>query len=76
MMSKQEEGDTVCRYVTFALFIGRLSWEKPIKVYELPQMQAPLTGTSVQMCVMCVCSLDLQSMHITSSVFDPMSTVR
>lgn len=54
MMPKQKEGDTVCRYVTFALFMGRLSWEKPIKVYELPQMQAPLTGTSVQMCVMCV----------------------
>lgn len=39
------------QYVTFVLFMGRSSWEKPIKVYELPQMQVPLTGRGAQVCV-------------------------
>lgn len=64
----QENECRMRRRVTFVLFTGRSSWEKPIKVYELPQMQVPLTGRAVHMCVMCVCSLQLQSMHVTHSV--------
>lgn len=45
----------IWRDVTFVLFMGRLSLEKPIKVYELPQIQAPLAGTSkADVCDVCV----------------------
>lgn len=50
----QKKEGRMRQYVTFVLFMGRSSWEKPIKVYELLQMQVPLTGRGAQVCVMCV----------------------